>query len=67
MPRFRVICDWRDGWNEDSDEMVVTAKTAAGATSRARAAWKLNLQSQHPNCRLEKVWVLTTKRAKAFA
>lgn len=68
MPRFRVICDWLDGCNADADEVVVTAKTAGGATSKARAAWlRRQSRSQYPDCRLEKVWVLTKKRAKEFA
>lgn len=67
MPSFRVVCDWQDGDVSDSDEMRVTAKTAAGAASKARAAWLRRFPVRHPLCRLEKVWVLTKARAKQLA
>lgn len=68
MPRFTVICDWKDGRTEDSDEVVVTAKTAAGAASRGRKKWAETVPwARFPGCRLTKVWVLTKARAKASA
>jgi hypothetical protein len=66
MPRFTAICDWQDDSVADSDEIQVLAKTAAGATSRARAVWSSTKGAEHPTCRLEKVWILTKERMGAY-
>lgn len=67
MPRFTVILDWRDHDVSDSDEMQVCAKTAAGATSRARAIWSATNGDAYPDCHLEKVWILTPRMKREFA
>ena len=67
MPRFRVVCDWTDDSVEDSDEVQVSAKNAAGATSKARAVWSSTKGAEWPSCRLTKVWVLTKRRLSRLA
>jgi len=64
MPKYVVIVDWVDGDVEDSDEVKVQAKTAAGATSAARAWWRRSVSASWPQCRDQKVWVLTDRRAR---
>jgi len=58
VTKYTAVIDWADGDVSDSDEVVVTAKTAAGATSAARAAWSRTVQPKWPSCRIEKVWIL---------
>jgi hypothetical protein len=66
MKRWIVIVDWVDGEIEDSDEMTVWAKTAAGATSKARAAWSETKGAEWPNSRIQKVFVVTPKRLRSL-
>lgn len=71
MPRFRVVVDWTNDLTSDSDEMQVWAKTAAGATSKARSYWAKKTLSKwrakgDTSLRLEGVWVLTRKRSMKF-
>jgi hypothetical protein len=65
MERFTVIVDWEDSEDKDwaeADEIRVWAKSAAGATSKARAEWKRTKGAAWPRCVLTRVWVLTRER-----
>ena len=66
MKRWKVVVDWRDGDVEDSDELTVCAKTAAGAASRAKAIWSETNRAEWPRIRIEKVFVLTPKRLRSL-
>lgn len=63
--RWTVVVDWASDTCADSDELVVYAKTAPGAASRARARWT-NLASQE-KIWIERVFVLTPARRREFA
>lgn len=63
--RWTVVVEWENDTCADSDELVVYAKTAAGAASRARARWT-NLASQE-KIWIERVFVLTPARRREFA
>jgi hypothetical protein len=67
MRRWIVIVDWVDGNVEDSDEIVVRARTAAGATSKARAVWSITNRAEWPLSQIQKVFVLTPKRLRRLA
>lgn len=66
MPRKKwiVIIDWIDGDTSDADEFTVFAENAAEAKSKARARWEAMFPSQFPNCRIEKVWILTSAKER---
>lgn len=63
MPRKRwIVCvDWIDGPVEDTDEVVVYAESASRARSLARQRWRLTKGAEWPNCRIQKIFVLTKK------
>lgn len=57
-PTYKVVIDWADGETEDSDEIVVTAASASGAVSKARAEWRRTIGKQYPACRMCSAWLL---------
>jgi hypothetical protein len=65
--RWIVIVEWIDGDVSDSDELIVFAETAAGATSKARRVWTVTNRAEHPNIWIKKVFVLTPERLLEFA
>lgn len=63
--RFRVILEWHDASDKDwcdADEIHVWARSAAGATSKARAQWLLTKGAEWPRCVLTRVWVMTREK-----
>jgi hypothetical protein len=66
MRRWRVLIDWVEGTVEDTDEIVVCAKTAAGAASKARAVWSVTNRAECPQIRIQKVFVVTPKRLRSL-
>jgi hypothetical protein len=65
--RWIVIVEWIDGDVSDSDELIVFAETAAGATSKARRIWAAANLADYPSISTTKVFVLTPKRLLEFA
>lgn len=65
--RWAVIVAWRDGPSGDCDELRVSARSAAGAASRARAEWRRKIGGRHPSCEIEKVHVMTAAKKSWFA
>lgn len=61
-PTYKVVVDWVDGETEDSDEIVVTAASAAGAVSKAKAEWRRTIGKKYPTCRLCGAWLLKPDR-----
>jgi len=57
MKRFTVYIDWKDGFVEDTDEVVVRARTAAGATSRARRRHGEKFGKRWPSMTITRAWV----------
>lgn len=57
-PAYKVVIDWADGETEDSDEIVVTAASASGAVSKAKAIWRRTTGKQYPTCRMCGAWLL---------
>jgi len=69
MKRYTVILEWEDSEDKEwieSDEITVRARTAAGATSKARAQWLRTKGAAWPRCVLTRVWVLTAAKRKEF-
>lgn len=67
MPRFTVICEWRDsGEVEDADEIVVYADSPEAALDKARKKWRLTIGAEWPHCRLTTAFVLTQKNLAEF-
>lgn len=65
-PAYVVVVDWSDGHMEDSDEIVVTAASAAGAVSKARAEWRRTIGKQYPTCRMCGAWLVKPDRLDAL-
>lgn len=65
--RWTVVVDWASDTCADSDELVVCAKTAAGAASRARSRWTMTNLASQEKIWIEKVFVLTPARRREFA
>lgn len=67
MPRFTVICEWRDfDDDEDADEIVVHAVSPDAALDKARKKWRMTIGAQWPNCRLTEAYVLTKEKLAEF-
>lgn len=65
-PAYKVVIDWVDGETEDSDEIVVTAASAAGAVSKAKAEWRRTIGKQYPTCRMCGAWLVKPDRLDAL-
>lgn len=63
---YTVAVDWVDGHVEDTDEITVTAASASGATSKARAEWRRTNGKKYPSCRMCGAWVMTPARLDAI-
>jgi len=66
MPKKKwiVIIDWIDSDVSDADEFTVFAENAAEAKAKARARWEAMFPPQFPNCKIEKVWILTSSKER---
>lgn len=60
---YTVVCEWEenDGWI-DADEIVVAAKSAKEAITKAKAAWRLDSAKKWPRARVTKAWVLIHRK-----
>lgn len=56
--KWIVAIDWIDNGTEDTDEIVVFARTAAEARSIACDRWHTTIGAKWPHCRLCKAWIL---------
>ena len=67
MKRYLVIVEWSndpDGFDGDSDEIRVMAKTAGGAVSRAKAIWRQ--REGEKAVFLLSAWVMTPERLRGY-
>jgi len=68
--RYAVVCEWQstlDDCEFDADEIQVRADSAASAIKKAREKWSATIGAEWPHLRLEKAWILTPSRRRAFA
>lgn len=57
--KWIVAIDWIDNEVEDTDEVVVFAKTSDEAKRIACERWSSAIGARWPHCRLCKAWILT--------
>lgn len=65
--RWIVLIDWIDGDVEDSDEVRVSAETAAEAIRKARTTWRMTIGAKWPHCRIAQSKILTPDMTRGFA
>jgi len=64
---FTVLVEWEDGDVRDADEFTVAAKSAAEAKRIASEMWAATICKEYPNCRAEKILILTKRMMRSFA
>ena len=65
--KYAVIVEWTDGEVADADEMPTWAKSAAAARRKARATWTAATIPKFPNCRIDRIFVLTKRMMRDVA
>ena len=65
--RLTVLIDWIDGDVEDSDEVRVSAESAAEAIRKARAKWRMTIGAQWPHCKIVSATILTPEKIRGLA
>lgn len=67
MQKYAVLIEWTDGEVADADEMPTWAKSAAEAKRKAKAAWTATKCAEYPNCRIDKVLIVTKRMMRDVA
>ena len=69
MPKTQwiVLIDWIDGEIEDSDEVLVSASSAAAAVKEAVQEWGRVTTSRYPHCMMLDANILTRQTIEGFA
>lgn len=67
MPRYTVVCEWRDRGDFDADDVVVVTDTPEAAIDRAKKKWRLTIGAEWPQARLTDAWVVTPEKRAEFA
>lgn len=62
-----VLIDWIDGDVSDTDEIRVFADTDDEAKQKAKKKWRMTNGSDWPECRIEKVEIMTPARLRRLA
>lgn len=65
---WTVLIDWQDNDVEDTDEIQVEgARTAMQAISKAKRQWRDTYGAAWPNCRINRIRILTERLRRQLA